>query len=81
MESEKAKIEALAREHCLIDDSVSDQRKNSMACVSFLTCPLAMAEAERVLPAFVTHVEGLLHQHGIGDEHIVLRITGVPEWL
>lgn len=77
-ESEKVKIEALAREHRLIDDSASDKRKNSMVCVSFLTCPLAMAEVERFLPAFVTQVEGLLHQHGIGDKHIVLRITGCP---
>ena len=77
-ESEKAKIEALARDHGLIDDQISEQRKNSMACVSFPTCPLAMAEAERFLPQFVTKVEGIMHQHGVGDEHIVLRITGCP---
>jgi sulfite reductase (NADPH) hemoprotein beta-component len=77
-ESEKAKIEALARDHGLIDDEISEQRKNSMACVSFPTCPLAMAEAERFLPQFVTKVEGIMHRHGVGDEHIVLRITGCP---
>lgn len=49
-----------------------------MACVSFPTCPLAMAEAERFLPQFVTKVEGIMHRHGVGDEHIVLRITGCP---
>ncbi|MEI7309128.1 assimilatory sulfite reductase (NADPH) hemoprotein subunit [Pectobacterium carotovorum] len=74
----KAKIDALAREHGLIDDGVSEQRKNSMACVSFPTCPLAMAEAERFLPEFVTKVEGIMQQHGVGDEHIVLRVTGCP---
>ncbi|MCW2476287.1 MULTISPECIES: assimilatory sulfite reductase (NADPH) hemoprotein subunit [unclassified Symbiopectobacterium] len=74
----KAKIDALAREHGLIDDSVSEQRKNSMACVSFPTCPLAMAEAERFLPEFVTDVEGIMQRHGVGDEHIVLRVTGCP---
>ncbi|QZN98136.1 assimilatory sulfite reductase (NADPH) hemoprotein subunit [Symbiopectobacterium purcellii] len=74
----KAKIDALAREHGLIDDSVSEQRKNSMACVSFPTCPLAMAEAERFLPEFVTEVEGIMQRHGVGDEHIVLRVTGCP---
>ncbi|WP_174871075.1 assimilatory sulfite reductase (NADPH) hemoprotein subunit [Pectobacterium polaris] len=74
----KAKIDALAREHGLIDDCVSEQRKNSMACVSFPTCPLAMAEAERFLPEFVTKVEGIMQQHGVGDEHIVLRVTGCP---
>ncbi|MEE3652367.1 MULTISPECIES: assimilatory sulfite reductase (NADPH) hemoprotein subunit [unclassified Brenneria] len=74
----KAKIEALAREHGLIDDGVTEQRKNSMACVSYPTCPLAMAEAERFLPEFVTRVEDIMQRHGVGDEHIILRVTGCP---
>ncbi|KGT93301.1 sulfite reductase subunit beta [Erwinia typographi] len=76
-EAEKPKIEALARSHGLME-SVTAQRENSMACVSFPTCPLAMAEAERFLPDFVTRVEGLMTSHGVGDEHIVLRVTGCP---
>ena len=76
-ESEKAKIEAIAREHGLMEN-VSAQRENSMACVAFPTCPLAMAEAERFLPAFITKVEAIMHGHGVGDEHIVLRVTGCP---
>ncbi len=77
-ESEKQRIETIARQHGLIDDKTTIQRENSMACVSFPTCPLAMAEAERFLPEFVTHVEQLMNKHGIGDEHIVLRVTGCP---
>lgn len=76
-ENEKARIEAIAREHGLMEN-VSAQRENSMACVAFPTCPLAMAEAERFLPAFVTRVEEIMHRHGVGDEHIVLRVTGCP---
>ncbi|QIZ48261.1 assimilatory sulfite reductase (NADPH) hemoprotein subunit [Dickeya zeae] len=75
---DKAKIEALARQHGLIDDSLTEQRQNSMACVSLPTCPLAMAEAERFLPEFVTQVEGIMQKHGVGDDHIVLRVTGCP---
>ena len=75
---DKAQIEDIARQHGLIDDAISDQRKNSMACVAFPTCPLAMAEAERFLPSFVTKVETLLEKHGVGDEHIILRVTGCP---
>ncbi|WP_038908885.1 assimilatory sulfite reductase (NADPH) hemoprotein subunit [Dickeya oryzae] len=75
---DKAKIEALARQHGLIDDSLTEQRQNSMACVSLPTCPLAMAEAERFLPEFVTQVEGIMQKHGLGDDHIVLRVTGCP---
>ncbi|MGY2798730.1 sulfite reductase (NADPH) hemoprotein beta-component [Ewingella americana] len=77
-EKDKDAIETLARNHGLIDDSVTEQRKNSMACVSYPTCPLAMAEAERFLPEFVTKVEGIMHEHGVGKEHIVLRVTGCP---
>ncbi|MFG1173557.1 assimilatory sulfite reductase (NADPH) hemoprotein subunit [Erwiniaceae bacterium CAU 1747] len=76
-ESEKDKIEQIAKQHGLME-SVSHQRENSMACVAFPTCPLAMAEAERFLPEFVTRVEGIMTAHGLGDEHIVLRVTGCP---
>ncbi|WP_318414048.1 assimilatory sulfite reductase (NADPH) hemoprotein subunit [Photobacterium leiognathi] len=76
---DKKKIEKIARDHGLIDDGVSEQRKNSMACVSLPTCPLAMAEAERFLPEFVTDVEGILKKHGLEkDENIILRVTGCP---
>lgn len=49
---DKAQIEQLAREHGLLDN-VTTQRKNSMACVSLPTCPLAMAEAEQIGRAHV----------------------------
>ncbi len=77
-QEDKAQIEKLAREFGLIDDGTSSQRKNSMACVAFPTCPLAMAEAERYLPSLVTDVENILAKHGIADESIILRVTGCP---
>ena len=78
-EKDKAQIERLAREHGLMDDTVSEQRKNSMACVSFPTCPLAMAEAERFLPNFVTDIEAILDNHGLDQQdNIILRVTGCP---
>ena len=76
--AQKAHIEQLARQYGLMDDTHSEQRKNSMACVSFPTCPLAMAEAERYLPELVTKVEDLLSKNGVADDHIVLRVTGCP---
>ena len=75
---DKAVIEKIARAHGLISDGASTQRKNSMACVAFPTCPLAMAEAERYLPGLVTDVETILAKHGIADESIILRVTGCP---
>lgn len=75
---QKAEIEALARQYGLLDDSVSEQRQNSMACVALPTCPLAMAEAERFLPEFVTEIEGVLAKHGVNDDSIIFRVTGCP---
>jgi sulfite reductase (NADPH) hemoprotein beta-component len=76
--SQKAQIEQLAREHGLMADDVSLQRKDSMACVSLPTCPLAMAEAERYLPDAVTEIEGILAKHGMQNESIIYRVTGCP---
>jgi sulfite reductase (NADPH) hemoprotein beta-component len=76
---QKEAIEMIARAHGLMDDGVSEQRKNSMACVAFPTCPLAMAEAERMLPEFVTDVEAILEKHDLDkDDNIILRVTGCP---
>ncbi|QOI11248.1 assimilatory sulfite reductase (NADPH) hemoprotein subunit [Blochmannia endosymbiont of Colobopsis nipponica] len=71
-------IEDLARKYNLIEDSITLQRKASMACVSFPTCPLAMAEAERFLPKFVTKIEKILTKYGLRDNSIILRVTGCP---
>ena len=76
--SEISKIEAIARKYGLMDEKISPLRKNSMACVSFPTCPLAMAEAERFLPAFVTEVETILTKYALENESIILRVTGCP---
>ncbi|WP_272517772.1 MULTISPECIES: assimilatory sulfite reductase (NADPH) hemoprotein subunit [unclassified Providencia] len=77
-ESEKAAIEAIVRSHGLMSDDITAQRENSMACVSYPTCPLAMAEAERFLPEFISQVESIMASHQVANEHIVLRITGCP---
>lgn len=76
---QKDHIEQIARAHGLIDDTHSEQRKNSMACVAFPTCPLAMAEAERFLPEFVTEIEAVLKKHNLPEEdNIIFRVTGCP---
>lgn len=74
----KAQIEKIARDHGLIDDTHTEQRKNSMACVSLPTCPLAMAEAERYLPELVEKTEAILDKHNIADDNIILRVVGCP---
>lgn len=75
---DKAKIEKTARAYGLIDDTQTRQRQNSMACVAFPTCPLAMAESERFLPDFVGKVDQIMAANGLADEYIILRVTGCP---
>jgi sulfite reductase (NADPH) hemoprotein beta-component len=53
-------------------------RKNSMACVAFNTCPLALAEGQRYLPQLITKIEPLLNKYGLNEEDIIIRMTGCP---
>lgn len=50
----------------------------SMACVALPTCPLAMAEAERFLPAASAAIDDLMKRHGVGGEPLLFRISGCP---
>lgn len=77
-DSAKKQIESLAREYGLLREPESQLRLNSMACVALPTCALAMAEAERYLPDFVTKAETLLEKHGLSEQPIVIRMTGCP---
>jgi sulfite reductase (NADPH) hemoprotein beta-component len=52
--------------------------RDALACVALPTCPLAMAEAERYLPAFAGRVHALLGPLGLAEEPLGLRITGCP---
>lgn len=56
----------------------SPLRQQALACVALPTCGLAMAEAERYLPALNEEIEWLLSKHGLIEQPISLRITGCP---
>jgi sulfite reductase (NADPH) hemoprotein beta-component len=78
-DSARAAIETILQAHGVdAGTSQSPLRLNALACVSYPTCPLAMAEAERYLPEFGAKLEGLLIRHGLRDVPIGLRITGCP---
>ncbi|QIE02118.1 assimilatory sulfite reductase (NADPH) hemoprotein subunit [Buchnera aphidicola] len=70
-------IDNIVQSYKLLNQT-SNLRKNSMACVSFPTCPLAMAEAERVLSFFVTQLENIMLKYHVDQEKIVFRISGCP---
>ncbi|CAL4324901.1 Sulfite reductase [NADPH] hemoprotein beta-component [Buchnera aphidicola (Protaphis terricola)] len=75
--SNKNNIEKIAISHGLIKKN-SKLRENSMACVSFPTCPLAMAEAERILSFFIHEIECIMLKYGVEKEIIIFRISGCP---
>ena len=79
-ESDKKAIEEILQRYQLIahNENTSAIRKNSMACVAFNTCPLALAEGQRYLPILVTKIEGLLTKYALEKEEIIIRMTGCP---
>jgi sulfite reductase (NADPH) hemoprotein beta-component len=50
----------------------------SLACVALPTCPLAMAEAERYLPAVTGAIDALMERRGLGGEPLLFRVSGCP---
>ncbi|MBM7632312.1 assimilatory sulfite reductase (NADPH) hemoprotein subunit [Geomicrobium sediminis] len=60
------------------EDQLSALRKSSMACVSFPTCGLAMAESERYLPSLVDKLEETVNEAGLRNKEIVIRMSGCP---
>lgn len=80
LDGDKEIIENLLIEFGIIrhTDTASALRKNSMACVAFNTCPLALAEAQRYLPSLIDKIEPLLEKYNLRDEEITLRMTGCP---
>jgi sulfite reductase (NADPH) hemoprotein beta-component len=76
---ERPQIEALLAENGLDEsNSGSALRLNSIACVAFPTCPLAMAEAERYLPELVTKIDAIIADNSLRDEPITIRMSGCP---
>jgi len=52
--------------------------RHSMACPAIPTCGLAVAEAERALPALIRRIAADLEDLGLGGERISFRMSGCP---
>lgn len=78
--TDKPVIEELLNRFGLIahTENAGNIRKNSIACVAFNTCPLALAEAQRYLPALISKIEPIVSKYALEDEEITLRMTGCP---
>lgn len=78
-EENKKKMIALLDQYHLTDGAqYSALRRNSMACVAFPTCGLAMAEAERYLPTLLDEIEDIVDEAGLRDTDITIRMSGCP---
>lgn len=78
-DAQREAVDALVREYGLDTHvAASPVRRAALACVALPTCGLAMAEAERYLPAFIDRIDALLATHGLADADLHVRISGCP---
>jgi sulfite reductase (NADPH) hemoprotein beta-component len=79
-EKDKEAIHSLLKEFGIAAQTgnASAIHLNSMACVAFNTCPLALAEAQRYLPTLLDKMDILLKKYNIEKEQIIIRMTGCP---
>ena len=77
---DKALIDDILRRFGVLEltDGTSAMRKNSMACVALNTCPLALAEGQRYMPALISKIEPLLKKYALEKDEITARMTGCP---
>src|SRR6266699_5740364 len=61
-----------------IDPADIGVRRFAMACPALPTCGLALAEAERALPAVIGQIEADLCALGLVNEPLSVRMTGCP---
>ena len=78
-EGQKEEVDRLLAEAGVIPiEELSAARRWGIACPALPTCGLAVAESERVHPALVTQLEGLLAELGLAQEDLTVRMTGCP---
>jgi len=78
-EAQRPVIDALLHKHRIANEvGSSGLRRNSMACVAFPTCGLAMAESERYLPTLIDRIDVILREAGLEKDAISIRSSGCP---
>jgi sulfite reductase (NADPH) hemoprotein beta-component len=68
----------LAEHGIAVEGQATVLRRASMACPALPTCGLALAESERYLPDLLTRLGALQRELGLGDEELIVRMTGCP---
>lgn len=76
---DKEGVDAILLEHGIKPlESVDPLARLAMACPALPLCGLAQTEAERLLPSYLDRIRVLLNKMGLGDEEILIRMTGCP---
>lgn len=77
VDGDRDAIDGTLREFGIENEAhATNLRLNSMACVGFPTCGLAMAESERYLPDLIDELDARLAELGLEDAAITTRMTG-----
>jgi sulfite reductase (ferredoxin) len=76
----REKIEGILVQNGVIVDpgAIAPLVRYSMACPALPTCGLAITESERILPSILDRIQAVLKKLDMGDEAIVIRMTGCP---
>jgi sulfite reductase (NADPH) hemoprotein beta-component len=74
----RKRIDAILAAHGIAIAATSGLRRSSMACVALPSCPLALAESERILPDLIGELERVLDRAGLREDAIIMRMTGCP---
>lgn len=77
---DQAAITKLLNTHGIVTEpeKIDTLVRYSMACPALPTCSLAVTESERAIPSINARIRKLLQKVGLGDESIVIRMTGCP---
>lgn len=76
---DKDGIDSILKDHGLRSlEDVDPLARLAMACPALPLCGLAQTEAERIMPSYIERVRALLDKMNIGDEEILMRMTGCP---
>jgi sulfite reductase (NADPH) hemoprotein beta-component len=72
-------ITRLLAEHGVpVENQAGVIRRASIACPALPTCGLALTESERIMPEVLGRIEQVLAELGLGEEEIIIRMTGCP---
>ena len=76
---QRAEVDAILAKHAVPHaDGMTAVRRVAHACVALPTCGLSLSESERALPGVLDRIDADLRELGLGEEPILIRMTGCP---